>query len=116
MKEFKQAALEGTCQKRLTITEIYTKEGELLSRESNRCSPTGGVCHRLDVKQDKSNYDTETDCNWRHSEIKAIEALPKKCSPYYAICYGHSFICDNCEQHLRAVGVQILSTQLTIPE
>lgn len=111
MKTHEEVAKESTCQKRLTITEIYDDKGNLLARESNRCNPSGGTCHRLSLVQSKSEYDTESHCNWIHSEINAIKSLPKDCRPYKAICYGHTFFCDACEQELRNIGVVEFETQ-----
>ena len=108
MKTLEQAAGESTCQKRKTICDIYDKDGNLLSRESNRCAPTGGVCHRLGVVQNKENYDKESSCNWTHAEINAINNLPAGSAPYKSVLYGHSFYCDNCENALKGAGVEVL--------
>lgn len=105
MKKFDEVYKESTCQKRVTITEIYDKKGTLLSRASNRCNPEGGFCHRLETKQTKDEYPIESSCNWTHSEIMAIKSLPDNCNPYKAICYGHTFFCDNCENELKKIGV-----------
>lgn len=107
MKSFEQASAESTCQKRITICEIYDVEGNLLSRESNRCNPTGGICHRLGVVQQKTNYDTGSACNWLHAEMNAIAHL-KEGKPYRAVIYGHTFFCNSCENALRSVGVKEL--------
>lgn len=104
---FEQAVAQSTCQKRITICEIYDIEYNLLSRESNRCEPDNGVCSRFDVKQNKDNYDTESNCNWTHAEIRAIQSLPSNSKPYLSILYGHNFYCDACEQALKDAGVQI---------
>jgi hypothetical protein len=36
----------------------------------------------------------------------ALSALQPGDKPHYAVVYGHSFICDNCEKALKAAGVQ----------
>ena len=104
-KSFTEVQKESTCQKRTTVCEILDEKGTLLARESNRCNPEGGTCHRLEVNQDKTNYDKESQCNWTHAEINAIAALPKDCKPFQAIIYGHTFFCDACEDALKKVGV-----------
>ena len=103
-KTLKYTASESTCQKRQTICDIYDEQGVLLSRESNRCNPTGGTCHRIGVVQQK---DTSS-CNWVHAEINAIYKLPNKSKPYRALLYGHSFYCDACETALKKAGVVVL--------
>lgn len=108
IKSRKQAFEESTCQKRKTMCEIYDAAGNLLARESNRCDPKDGVCQRLGVVQKKDNYDVNSSCNWTHCEINAIAALPKDSKPYRAVLYGHDFYCDNCENALKAAGVQIM--------
>jgi deoxycytidylate deaminase len=108
IKSFQQAHAESTCQKRVTVVELYDAAGNLLARESNRCAPEGGTCHRLGVVQGKENYDVHSHCNWTHAEINALAALPKGARPYTAKLYGHSFYCDACEAALRAAGVQKL--------
>jgi deoxycytidylate deaminase len=105
MKTFLEVKLESTCQKRVTVVEIFDKEGKLLSRESNRCDPNNGECSRIGVVQNKDNYDVHSTCNWTHAEIMAIQALPEGSKPYMAVLYGHSFYCTPCEQALRDVGV-----------
>lgn len=111
MRTMTEVINESTCQKRITVTEIYDINGVLLSRESNRCNPSGGKCHRIGVVQCKSDYSVDSNCNWVHSEINAINALPKDCNPYMAICYGHIFFCDACEKSLRNVGVEFFKTE-----
>jgi deoxycytidylate deaminase len=109
MKTFKEAIEESTCQKRATVCEIYDANWILLSRESNRCNPEGGTCHRLGLVQNKDNYDKDSHCNWTHAEINAIAALPEGSTPFEAIVYGHNFACQNCENALKAAGVQRIS-------
>lgn len=104
-KSFTEVQKESTCQKRTTVCEIYDESGNLLARESNRCNPEGGTCHRLEINQEKANYDKESQCNWTHAEINAIAALPKDSKPFQAVIYGHTFFCDACEEALRKVGV-----------
>ncbi len=106
VKSFNTAVEESTCQKRKVICEIYDDKGNLLARESNRCNPEGGICHRLGVVQDKTNYDTESSCNWVHAEINAINALPIGSKPKTAYLYGHTFFCSACEEKLKEVGVE----------
>lgn len=105
MKTLQEVKSESTCQKRVTVCEIFDKDGKLLSRESNRCNPDGGMCHRLGIVQDKNNYDTDSHCNWTHAEINAIANLPIGASPFKAVLHGHSFYCDACESALKSVGV-----------
>lgn len=113
MNTVEQAKCESTCQKRITVCEIYDRDGNLLSCESNRCDPVGGTCHRLGLVQDKANYDINSHCNWTHAEINAVNHLPPNSEPYRSIIYGHTFYCDNCENALRACGVKIL--EMAIP-
>lgn len=108
IKTFEQARNESTCQKRVTIVELYDEAGNLLARESNRCFPTGGTCGRLGVVQNKSNYDVNSTCNWVHAEINAINALPTAAKPHKAVLFGHDFYCDACEQALKKAGCEIL--------
>jgi hypothetical protein len=105
MNSFYKVMRESTCKKRVTICEIYDIDNNLLSRESNRCNPDNGVCARLGVIQSKENYDVHSHCNWTHAEINAIKSLPLDCKPHKIILYGHNFLCDNCEQELRKIGV-----------
>lgn len=107
MKTFEEVYKESTCQKRVTVVEIYNKEGNLLSRESNRCEPEGKVCHRLGLVQNKKNYDVLSSCNWTHAEINAIKSLKPEDKPYKSILYGHNFYCDNCENKLKEKGIKI---------
>ena len=104
----KEVKNESTCQKRITICEIYDESGILLSRQSNRCNPKDGICQRLGIIQNKENYDIESTCNWIHAEINAINNLPKQSLPYKSILYGHDFYCNNCEIKLIENGVKIL--------
>lgn len=113
IKDLETAKLESTCQKRITICEIYDAQGNLLSRESNRCSPEG-ECHRLGVLQDKENYDETSDCNWVHAEIMAIKALPDGAKPTSAVLKGHDFICTPCEKALWEVGVRAMITSSSL--
>ena len=108
MRTLEEVKAESTCQKRVTICEIFDKEGNLLSRESNRCSPDGGICHRLEVNQGKDNYDVNSQCNWHHAEQRAVSLLPIGSNAYRSVLYGHSFYCDACESALRGSGVEIL--------
>lgn len=105
IKSFNTVISESTCQKRITVCEIYDENNKLLSRESNRCNPDGGVCHRLFLVQDKGAYDKESRCNWTHAEINAINNLPQNSNPYKAVLYGHDFFCDSCEKELRKIGI-----------
>lgn len=114
MKTFNEAVKESTCQKRVTVCEIYDKLGNLLSRESNRCNPDNGVCSRLGVVNTKSNYPS-IGCNWTHAEINAIDNLEVYHEPYKAILYGHDFLCDDCENALKAVGVLELEIISKLP-
>ena len=107
MKSIQEVAKQSTCQKRVTVCEIFNEDNECLARESNRCSPEGGTCHRLGLIQGKDNYDVNSHCNWTHAEINTIKALPENCKPHRAVIYGHDFFCDNCENELRKVGVTI---------
>lgn len=104
-KTFEEVKQESTCQKRITICEIYDKDNNLLSRESNRCEPTNGVCARVGVVQTKDNYDRNSFCNWTHAEIRAISSLPVQSQPYLSVLYGHDFYCDSCEEALKKAGV-----------
>lgn len=105
------ASKKSTCQKRITVCEIYDKNDILLSCESNRCDPEGGTCHRLGLVQNKNNYDVSSHCNWTHAEIMAIQALPSGSQPHKVIVYGHTFLCDNCERELKGVGVEKFETK-----
>ena len=105
IKEFDEIVAESTCQKRITICEIYDQYYNLLSRESNRCEPDNGICARIGTIQNKENYDVHSQCNWTHAEIRAINALPIGTDPEYAVLYGHDFYCDACEKALKKVGV-----------
>jgi len=115
MKSFEDVLAESTCQKRKTVCELYDADGNLLSRESNRCNPDG-ICHRLGVVQGKDNYDKSSNCNWTHCEINAIKSLPKDNKPIKAILYGHDFYCDKCEDALRLAGVKIFEINKTFHE
>ncbi len=116
MKSIQDVIKESTCQKRVTVCELYNYTWGLLSRESNRCNPEGGTCHRIGVVQTKTNYDKESSCNWTHAEIMALNALPKNQTPYRAIIYGHSFVCENCEKALRKAGVKQIKIMSEIPK
>ena len=82
--------------------------GNLLSRESNRCSPDNNICSRLNIVQGKENYDINSTCNWVHAEINTINNLPADSKPYKSILYGHDFYCDACENALKEAGVEVL--------
>src|SRR6516162_6733267 len=107
IKTLEEVAMESTCLKRTTICEIQDKDGIILSRESNRCSPRNGRCARLSTVQDKENYDRVSDCNWVHAEMMAIANLPDGSKPYRALLYGHSFFCKACEDALTERGVMV---------
>ena len=108
IQEFNQVVAESTCKKRITVCEIYDKDYNLLSRESNRCDPEKGICSRVGVIQKKQNYEIHSQCNWTHAEIRAINSLPSESKPYVSILYGHEFYCDTCEDALKAAGVEKL--------
>lgn len=108
MKSIEEAKAESTCQKRVTVVELYDRDGHLLACESNRCAPEGGTCHRMGVVQGKENYDVHSHCNWTHAEINALHALSDGETPYRSVLYGHDFYCDACESALRSRGVEIL--------
>lgn len=114
MKSIEQVLAESTCQKRKTVCELYDEAGDLLARESNRCNPVGGICHRLGVVQNKDNYDTSSNCGWTHCEINALRHIPEGSRPYRAVLFGHDFYCDNCEQDLRTAGVEIFEVNKPI--
>ncbi len=105
LKSFDFVTTQSTCQKRVIVCEIYDAQGVLLARESNRCNPEGGTCHRLGLVQAKEGYDVNSSCNWTHAEINALAALPAGAQPHKAVVYGHTFFCSPCEQALRDVGV-----------
>ena len=107
IKSFEKVQQESTCQKRITVCEIYDENDILLSRESNRCNPTDGICSRLNINNTKSDYPLES-CNWSHAEVNAIKALPVNSKPYKSILYGHDFYCQACEDALKNSGVQLL--------
>lgn len=107
INSLKEVYSESTCQKRVTICEIYDKNDILLSRESNRCNPDGGICSRLGLIQNKSNYDVESSCNWIHAEVHAINNIPTGSMPYKSVLYGHDFYCDRCESILREAGIEV---------
>lgn len=106
MKTLQEILAESTCQKRATACYIYDEAGNLLSQASNRCSPSGNVCHRIGVIQTRKNYDVKSDCNWIHAEIMAIRALPEGgARPYRSVLYGHTFYCELCALSLVAIGI-----------
>ena len=107
MKTWLQVKAESTCQKRVTVCEIFDKNGKLLARESNRCNPHGGVCERLAVTNGKADY-PDAQCNWSHAEIEALNAVPDGEQPFRAVVYGHDFACPQCEVKLREAGVVVL--------
>lgn len=107
IKSFEIVTQESTCQKRTVVCELFDEQGELLARESNRCTPNGGICQRLEVHQNKDSYDVVSHCNWTHAEIMAINALPVGSQPYRALLRGHDFYCIQCENSLKKVGIQI---------
>ena len=111
MKDFNLVLFESTCQKRIVVCELYDIDGNLLARESNRCDPSGGTCHRLGATQSKESYDVESECNWTHAEIMALNSLAKDAKPYKSIIYGHEFYCPTCEAALKKAGVQILEVK-----
>lgn len=108
MKKFEEVKIQSTCKKKITICEIYSEDGILLSRESNRCNPENGICSRINIIQDKKNYDKESNCNWTHAEINSINNLPKNSRPFISLLYGHSFYCNECENKLKKIGVKFL--------
>lgn len=109
IKSYGQVIRESTCQKRNIVCEIYDQHNNLIARESNRCEPSGGLCHRLNVIQGREDYDVISECNWTHAEINAIKALPSDTRPHMSIIYGHDFYCKNCEDELRNVGIKIFA-------
>lgn len=102
----KIAKEESTCQKRKVVCCLYDKKGNLISVESNRCSPEGGTCHRLGLVQSQEGYDTESSCNWLHAEINALENIVDDKIPYKARLIGHDFFCQPCLNQLKLAGVQ----------
>jgi deoxycytidylate deaminase len=102
---FEAVATESTCQKRPVVCILVSKEGRVVSSGANRCEPEGGLCARLNINQNKENYDTTSTCNWSHAEIQAIANLPEGYKPHFAILKGHQFFCQPCEDALKAVGV-----------
>lgn len=108
VKSMEEAQSESTCQKRKVVCEIYDRDGNILARESNRCNPEGGTCHRLETTNTKSDYPVSSECNWSHAEVQAIRALPLWSKPYRSVLYGHTFYCGACEESLRTAGVEVL--------
>lgn len=106
------AAAVSTCAKRVTVCVILDALGNVLSCESNRCSPPGGVCSRLGVSNTKENYPAES-CNWQHAERRALSALPAGSVPTKAVLLGHDFYCDDCERALRERGITELEISPT---
>lgn len=104
-KSLQVAASESTCAKRVTVCALYDGEGNLLAVESNRCSPPGRVCGRLDVANTKQDYPSTASCNWEHAERRALAALPAGSAPRQAVLHGHDFYCNECEAALVAAGV-----------
>lgn len=115
IKDFIAAINESTCDKRTIVCELYDKDNNLLVRESNRCYPDGGRCHRMNLTQTKENYDIKSNCNWTHAEIMAINALQPHDEPKKAIVYGHDFFCESCEYALKMAGVSVFEVITTIP-
>lgn len=111
MKSLEEVIKESTCQKRITVCELYDENNNLLTRESNRCEPYGGTCHRLGTIQNKDNYDIESSCNWIHAEMMAVQRMSKNVAPHKAILYGHDFYCTACEDALKVAGVKIFEIQ-----
>lgn len=99
---------ESTCHKRVTVCEIFDQHGTMLARESNRCNPEGGSCHRMTTSNTREAYPKDSECNWTHAEIMAINALSASARPYSAFVYGHDFPCPSCEAALRARGVALI--------
>jgi len=104
LSPFAQVVLESTCQKRVTVCELFSADGALLARESNRCKPPGGVCQRLGVSNGQVDYPDASPCNWTHAEMVALEAC--RGVPTKAVIYGHDFACPSCELALRTAGVE----------
>jgi deoxycytidylate deaminase len=100
----KLEALMSTCQKRVVVCALFDVDDRLVACESNRCSPDGGTCHRLNLVSVKDNYPSTSECNWQHAEIRAILAAQQPA--IRAIVFGHSFPCPTCEAALQDFGVE----------
>jgi len=111
LKSFHQVSQESTCQKRVTVCELLEPmrgSWQVVARESNRCDPLGGTCHRLGRADVQATYPSSSDCRWTHAERMAIAAIPFGRRPTRAIIYGHDFACPECVQALTAVGVTVI--------
>ena len=100
-------AFKSTCQKRVTVVALFDIDGKLLSVGSNRCTPEGGVCERLQTVNAKADYPVAS-CNWVHAEVIALGSLPPGAIPFEAVLWGHDFFCGECEKALRERGVEVL--------
>lgn len=124
-KTFSAIAAESTCQKRVTVCDLYAvipgyedsyrQPRILVSRESNRCEPPAGKCSRLGVCNSKADY-PESSCNWTHAEIRALAANKSGLVADTAVVYGHDFVCEPCEKALKAAGVKYIRVEKHGPE
>lgn len=109
LRSFRKVSQESTCQKRVTVCELLERHRsgawQVVARESNRCEPLGGACHRMGRADLQALYPETSECNWIHAERMAIAAIPPGRRPTRAIIYGHDFPCPPCEAALRAAGV-----------
>lgn len=98
----------STCRKRVTVCAILDADNRVISMESNRCSPPGGVCVRVGVSGTQAAYPKDSTCQWDHAEQRAVLAVPAGSRPARAILYGHDFACDTCIAALASIGIHDL--------
>lgn len=101
------AATLSNCQKRITVCVLFDEHNRPSGIGYNSCDPPISGCARKFLQQHKGEY-TGQECNTIHAEIMALRTVHPNRKPVAAVLYGHDFMCKECEETLRAAGIDNL--------
>jgi deoxycytidylate deaminase len=97
---------QSTCAKRVIVCALFDASDKLIALGSNKCEQPENGCPRIGKVSERENYEPTTACAAVHAEIDALGKVPENKEPIRAEVYGHEFACLDCEQALKAAGVQ----------
>jgi hypothetical protein len=98
--------MRGACAKVTTRCTIVTTEGETIVGENWCANPQPDGCPRK-VGEDYTKCRTVCQ-QYGHAEIMAIFLAGEKCQGATAYLEGHTYYCQNCQEHLFGMGVVAL--------
>lgn len=91
------------CLKQKVVCVITRSDGRVYTA-ANTCDVGGDICPRIAAGcETGTGYEL---CGSKHAEANAAElAEESKDVPGEAMLYGHTWMCKDCQDALRAVGV-----------